>query len=100
VAESHPGRDPTTAEVRIFSNLFNSQNPAELENFLEDYNPNSLQVLQNCVVEDSLKDVKAFSKYQFERVGFFSVDSDSTPDQKLVFNLTVGLRESKSKIAL
>lgn len=63
--------------------------------FLTDINPNSLTVLQS-LVDTSVTGAKAFSKFQFERTGFFSVDPDSTKDC-LVFNRTVGLKEDKGK---
>ena len=60
-------------------------------------NPDSLKVLTNCKIEPSLADITAGAHYQFERKGFFCVDPDSKPG-KLVFNLTVTLRDSWAKI--
>ena len=58
----------------------------------------SLEVLEGCKVEPSVAGAAALSRYQFERLGYFCVDSDST-DEKLVFNRTVTLRDSWAKVA-
>ena len=65
----------------------------EDESFLDNINPESLRVLQGCVVEPGLRDAGPESRFQFEREGYFCVDRDSV-DGRLVFNRTVGLRES------
>lgn len=88
------------AEVRWYDRLFAVPNPGQVEEgktFLDYLNPESLKVLEQCKVEQSLANTKPGDRYQFERKGFFSVDSDSTP-QKPVFNLTVTLRDSWAKI--
>jgi glutaminyl-tRNA synthetase len=85
------------AEVRLYDRLFNNPDPEASGDFIADLNPDSLQVLTNCMVEPSLKDAKPGDKFQFERVGYFCVDIESTPD-KLVFNQTVGLRDTWAKI--
>uniref|UniRef100_A0A8C4WWR5 glutamine--tRNA ligase n=1 Tax=Eptatretus burgeri TaxID=7764 RepID=A0A8C4WWR5_EPTBU len=76
-------------------------NPEDAEQvpggFLTDINPESLVVLPNVLVDVSVKDVPLFSKFQFERIGYFCVDPDSTKD-KLVFNRTVSLKEDPGKI--
>ena len=88
------------AEVRLYDNLFAKENPNEVEegqDFTANLNPNSLEVLSECKVEPSLRDAGAGSRYQFERLGYFSVDPDSSPG-RLVFNRTIGLRDTWSRI--
>jgi glutaminyl-tRNA synthetase len=88
------------AEVRLYDNLFSKPDPnqtAEGQSFLDNLNPQSLEVLPAAKLEPSLKDATAYSGYQFERLGYFSVDPDSTPG-KLVFNRTVALRDTWAKI--
>ncbi|NLO71420.1 MAG: glutamine--tRNA ligase/YqeY domain fusion protein [Porphyromonadaceae bacterium] len=85
------------AEVRLYDRLFNVENPAASErDYHELINPNSLVVLDNCYVEEYLKDVKPLDHFQFQRIGYFNVDPDSTPE-KLVFNRTVSLKDSWAK---
>ena len=88
------------AEVRLFDRLFAVEAPEECEEgktFLDNLNPNSLQILQNCKMEPALANVKVLDKMQFERVGYFCVDKDSTPDH-LVFNRACTLKDSWAKI--
>ena len=88
------------AEVRLYENLFTTENPEDLpegQDFTVNLNPRSLEVLENCFVEPALKDAKPSSRYQFERLGYFSVDPDSTVN-KLVFSRTVTLRDEWAKI--
>ncbi len=85
-----------SAEVRLYDTLFKSENPDECEDFLEDLNPNSLEVLTGCMVEPSLKEAAAGSRFQFLRTGYFAVDPDSTPE-KLVFNRVVSLKDTWAK---
>ncbi|XP_061837793.1 glutamine--tRNA ligase [Nerophis lumbriciformis] len=92
---------PLVCEVRIYERLFlhkHPEDPAEVPNgFLSDINPNSLQVITSALVDTSVKGAKVLDKFQFERVGYFSVDPDST-DDKLIFNRTVTLKEDPGKI--
>ncbi|XP_057686688.1 glutamine--tRNA ligase [Corythoichthys intestinalis] len=92
---------PLTCEVRLYDRLFlhkHPEDPAEVPNgFLSDINPNSMQVINSALVDTSVKGAKVLDKFQFERVGYFSVDPDSTAD-KLVFNRTVTLKEDPGKI--
>jgi glutaminyl-tRNA synthetase len=81
------------AEVRIYENLFNVEAPTSLE----ELNPNSLEVLTACKLEPALSKALPGERYQFERLGYFCVDPDSKDDY-LVFNRTVGLRDSWAKI--
>jgi glutaminyl-tRNA synthetase len=85
------------AEVRLYDRLFTLENPAEAENAFDHLNPTSLEVLTSCKVEPSLADQPAGNRYQFERLGYFCVDPDSTPGH-LVFNRTVSLRDTWAKI--
>ncbi len=87
--------DAVKAEVRIFNQLFSKPDP-DASNFAGDLNPQSMEVLADCQIERSLVDYKA--PVQFERQGYFCRDIDSTP-QKLVFNRTVGLRDTYSKVS-
>jgi len=85
------------AEIRMYDRLFSKENPEEgEEGFLNCLNPNSLEILKGYV-EPSLSAPEAGSRYQFERLGYFCVDKDSTPE-KPVFNLTVNLKDAWAKI--
>ena len=85
------------AEVREYDRLFMDESPDSHPNkdFMEFINPNSLKTI-NAFVEPSLADVKVGERFQFQRLGYFNVDDDSKPDA-LVFNKTVGLRDSWAK---
>jgi len=88
------------AEVRLYDHLFIKENPddtAEGEDFKSNINPNSLETLTSCRVEPALAQAEPLSRYQFERLGYFCVDGDTT-DEKLVFNRTVSLRDSWAKV--
>jgi glutaminyl-tRNA synthetase len=88
------------AEVRLYDHLFTKENPDDVEegaDFKSNLNPNSLEVLKSCRVEPSLKGAKPLSRYQFERLGYFCVDPDSS-EETLVFNRTVSLRDPWAKI--
>jgi glutaminyl-tRNA synthetase len=88
------------AEVRLYDNLFTCENPDEApegQDFTANLNPNSLEVLTGCKLEPSLRDASLARRYQFERVGYFRVDRDSTPGRP-VFNRTVALRDTWAKI--
>ncbi|PMJ93052.1 glutamine--tRNA ligase [Vibrio sp. 10N.261.55.A7] len=81
------------AEIRLYDRLFTVANPAAEDNFSETINPESL-VKMNGFVEASLVSAKADQGYQFERTGYFCVDSKDSTDSALVFNRTVGLRDT------
>ncbi len=85
------------AEVRCYDRLFNDESPDghKDKDFMDFLNPNSLEVI-NAFVEPSLKSAKIGDRFQFQRLGYFNVDDDSTSD-KLIFNKTVGLRDNWSK---
>jgi glutaminyl-tRNA synthetase len=86
------------AEVRLYDRLFTDETPDahKDKNFLDFINPDSLQVI-TAFVEPSLADAKIGDRFQFQRMGYFNIDRDSKPE-KLVFNRTVGLRDTWAKI--
>lgn len=86
------------AEVRVYDRLFTHENPdGDKEVDFKAYlNPNSLQVIKGYI-EPSVKDAAVGSQFQFQRLGYFCVDQDSTPEN-LVFNKTVGLRDTWAKL--
>ncbi len=98
------------AEVRLYDTLFSCENPNDVpdgQEFTVNLNPNSLEVLANCKLEPSLRGAKPADRYQFERLGYFCVDPDTTTAtpsvsagtaDKLVFNRTVALRDTWAKI--
>lgn len=86
------------AEVRLYDRLFSVENPsADERDFRELLNPDSLQVLTNCYVEKYVATKKPLDYLQFQRIGYFTMDKDSTADH-LVFNRTVSLKDTWSKI--
>lgn len=87
------------AEVRLYDRLFTDEDPAghEEKDFRELINPESLEILDNCLIEPELAKAKAGDKFQFVRMGYFCVDPLST-DKMLVFNRTVGLKDSWAKM--
>jgi glutaminyl-tRNA synthetase len=88
------------AEIRMYDRLFSDEDPAghKDKDFLEFLNPDSLNIVEGALVEESATAAKPLDHFQFERKGYFNADYDSTPD-KPVFNLTVGLRDSWAKIS-
>ena len=87
------------AEVRLFDRLFQSESPDKVEEgktFLDNLNPDSLKVLENCKLEKFLANTKPLDKYQFERLGYFSTDYD-TKENHLVFNRACTLKDSWNK---
>jgi glutaminyl-tRNA synthetase len=89
-----------SAEVRLYDKLFSNPNPLDVPeggSFLDNLNPSSLEVVPDAKLELSLAEAKEGSPYQFERVGYFCLDPDSTPD-KLVFNRTLALKDTWAKI--
>jgi glutaminyl-tRNA synthetase len=88
------------AEVRLYETLFTKEDPNDTkdgEDFTVNLNPQSLEVRKNAKLEPSLKNAPAGSRYQFERLGYFCVDLDSTPG-KPVFNRTVALKDTWAKV--
>ena len=90
-------QDAVQARVHLYDRLFSVPNPDSADNFLEAINPLSLEVLSDCMLERSLADVPVGTTVQFERLGYFCADPDTTNDS-LVFNRTVPLRDSWAKI--
>ncbi len=85
------------ADVRLYDRLFNEADADGAPDFLSALNPDSLETLSGCRLEPSLAEAEAGGRFQFERVGYFCADPDSTPDRP-VFNRTVGLRDTWAKI--
>jgi glutaminyl-tRNA synthetase len=89
-----------SAEVRLYEKLFTKSDPNDYPDggsFLDNLNPDSLEVITDAKLEPSLAKAKAGDRFQFERVGYFCLDSDSTAG-KLVFNRTLSLKDSWAKI--
>jgi glutaminyl-tRNA synthetase len=89
-----------SAEVRLYDKLFTKADPNDYPeggSFLDNLNPESLEVVADAKLEPSLGEAKVGTQYQFERVGYFCLDRDSTAE-KLVFNRTLALKDSWSKI--
>jgi glutaminyl-tRNA synthetase len=84
------------AEVRLYEYLFAVSEPGVDGNLIQDINPTSLEVLNNCKLEPCLVNLNKGQTVQFERMGYFCSDTDSTPE-RLVLNRTIGLRDSWSK---
>lgn len=93
VSASHAIR----ADVRLYDHLFKVPDPDELEDFRTGINPESLILLKDCYLEPSLASVRPGEIYQFERLGYFCVDTDSQ-DGNLVFNRAVTLKDTWAKI--
>jgi glutaminyl-tRNA synthetase len=89
------------AEVRLYSHLFVKENPADGkdgEDFTAHINPDSLEILDNCCVEPSLGEMKPEEICQFERLGYFCADRYDCTKEKLVFNRTVTLRDTWTRL--
>ncbi|GAE89128.1 glutamine--tRNA ligase/YqeY domain fusion protein [Acetivibrio straminisolvens] len=89
------------AEVRLYDHLFTVPNPGADENvdFIEELNPNSLEVLSSCKLEPGLAGAKPGDMFQFLRLGYFCVDAVDSKEGALVFNRTVSLKDTWAKIA-
>jgi glutaminyl-tRNA synthetase len=86
------------AEVRLYSQLFVSENPGDAEDFLEGVNPDSLEILSGCKLEPSLSHAESGIAYQFERLGYFCADRRETASKRPVFNRIVTLKDTWVKI--
>jgi len=89
------------AQVRLYDHLFLKEDPDDADqgkDFKSNINPDSLKVLTGCKVEPSLADAAALTRYQFERLGYFNIDPDTSPDNGLIFNRTVTLRDTWARI--
>jgi glutaminyl-tRNA synthetase len=87
-------KDSINAEVRLYDRLFTIENPGVEENWLDFINNDSLKIIENAKLEPSLKHSSKNEKFQFERLGYFCVDSKYSNENKLVFNRTVTLKDS------
>jgi len=93
-----PAKEALDVEVRLYDRLFNHEAPDSAEGDYRDYiNPESLVVLTGCKAEPGLKDAMPEARYQFEREGYFCADKKDSSPGKLVFNLTVTLRDTWAK---
>jgi glutaminyl-tRNA synthetase len=92
-------RHAIDAEVRLYDKLFTERDPVGHKDvdFKDFINPNSLELLNSCKIEPGVKDLKPLDRIQFERLGYFCVDPNST-SEKMIFNRTVGLRDTWAKI--
>jgi glutaminyl-tRNA synthetase len=95
-----------TAEIRLYAKLFLKPDPNDVEeaaagqppnDVLSNLNPHSLEIVTDAALEPSLANAQPGAPYQFERVGYFCLDPDSTPEE-LVFNRTLPLKDSWAKI--
>jgi len=89
-------QDCKQCEVRLYDRLFNAEEPGKNGEYTDDINPDSLTVIDNCMLESGFENLKAGDTFQFMRNGYFCVDKDST-DDKLIFNRTVALNSSWGK---
>jgi glutaminyl-tRNA synthetase len=95
------GRHAVPVQVRLYDRLFSAEDPEDVpegKTFLDNLNPNSLEVLHDCRAEPSVAGLQVGDRVQFERLGYFCVDPDSQPG-RLVFNRTVPLRDTWARIA-
>jgi glutaminyl-tRNA synthetase len=83
------------AEIRVYNPLFTRPDPGGDGDFTRDVNPNSVEVLSDCRVEPALGEIRESDAIQFERQGYFCLDAGTQGRNRLVFNRTVGLRDSK-----
>jgi glutaminyl-tRNA synthetase len=82
--------------VRLYDRLFTVAEPAAEEDFLKVVNPKSLEVV-TAKLELSLVTAKHSDRYQFERLGYFALDQDSSPDSRRIFNRTISLKDTWAK---
>lgn len=94
------GKTALPTEVRLYDRLFSVPNPEENNDdgdFIQHLNPDSLTILNSCLVEQCLKESKLGVTFQLERIGYFCIDNDSIKEDRLIFNRTVPLRDSWGK---
>ncbi len=89
--------DAVSAEVRLYDHLFSRPDPGAEGDILDDLNPESLELLEDCRLEPSVAEITPGEAVQFERLGYFTLDPDSTPEQP-IFNRSIGLRDAWAKI--
>lgn len=91
-------KDAKDVEIRLYDRLFKHEAPDSVKNFLDEMNPHSLEII-TAKVEPSLAAAKAGEQFQFERMGYFTADTKFSKDGAPVFNRTVGLKDSWSKLS-
>jgi glutaminyl-tRNA synthetase len=89
-------KDAKDVEVRLYDRLWKEENPMALDNFMDAFNNDSLQVV-NAKLEPYLAEASIGDQFQFERTGYFTVDSKLSTQDKLVYNRTVTLKDSWAK---
>ncbi len=87
------------AQVRLYDQLFEVENPVAEEDFIETLNPNSLEILENCMLEPSLLQAQPGERVQFERRGYFCVDQEDSQPGEPIFNRTLTLRDTWARIS-
>ena len=90
-----------TAQVRLYDRLFCKPDPEDVEegqDFTANINPSSLDIVENCYIEPSVAGATPGTRYQFERLGYFCVDTKDSSPERLVFNRTVALRDAWARI--
>ena len=92
-------RHAISTEVRLYGTLFTDEDPLRHEgrDFTEFLNPASLEVVPGAWVEPSLAGAAPGSRFQFERLGYFCLERDSTPDSRRIFNRTISLKDTWAK---
>ncbi len=92
-------KDAVNCEVRLYDRLFTVEDPSadKVRDFKEFINPNSLEIITDAKLEPFVLNAKAGDKFQFERMGYFCVDSKYSTKDKLVFNRTVTLKDTWAK---
>ena len=98
VGQPAPGQAPPSFEARLYGVLFTSQSPGGVEDWLEDLNPASVEVVRGAYANPVLAQAAAGERFQLERLGYFCVDPDSRAGA-LVLARTVTLKESVAKVA-
>ena len=91
-------RHALDCEVRLYDRLFRSENPEESGDFLADLNPDSLEVVPQAKLEPSVRGAAPFTRFQFERLGYFCVDPDSSA-ARIVFNRTATLKDTFTRLS-
>ena len=86
------------ADIRLYDRLFISENPEASGDFIDDLNPDSLKLIKNAKLESSLGNADSKSIYQFERTGYFVLDSKDSSENNLIFNRAVSLRDSWARL--
>ena len=86
------------ADIRLYDRLFKSENPEASGDFVDDLNPDSLKLIKNAKLETSLGSAESKSIYQFERTGYFVLDSKDSSENNLIFNRAVSLRDSWARL--